>query len=538
MKAKNVNEKVLTFDYINNRMSLPDICKKYKIGKIRARKIIIKNGGIIRDCHEKRIIRNFIIDDYRIKKYLNTDKFYYVAILKTNKDIVFYDTENFGGYLTSYIEKELGIEVPTLYDRRIYYQTTGDYWWEQWFDVEKRNKVVKKCPYCDWETIDIDNKSGAFEIHLKRMHGINKLDYIKNFPEERNYFTLANKTHDKQLSLNPDEYVTCAICGRKLSRIDHKHLIKHNITQDEYMVMYDNKTVSNNLHNKLSEIATENNMNITPQFHSKPELEIMDYIKSMGYECKSDRKILNGKEIDIFIPLLNIGIEFNGNFYHTELRGGKDKYYHVNKTIKAQEKGINLIQIFEDEYYNKKEIVYNELYKILNKKYDRNINIDSFEIKIVSHDEADDFIQQYNINPPCKTSIHYGAFYNNKLLVVMSFLKLNTNKWKLYEITNVDNNQLCDICNKIFNKFIIDNNPQLIVSFLDRRWATNFSKNILNSLGFVFTNYTKPEFSIYNRKVNKYKRFKINEIKEDVNNDKVWDCGQIKYVWKNKNGLD
>lgn len=120
----------------------------------------------------------------------------------------------------------------------------------------------------------------------------------------------------------------------------------------------------------------------------------------------------------------------------------------------------------------------------------------------------------------------------------MSFLKLNTNKWKLYEITNVDNNQLCDICNKIFDKFIIDNNPQLIVSFLDRRWATNFSKNILNSLGFVFTNYTKPEFSIYNRKVNKYKRFKINEIKEDVNNDKVWDCGQIKYVWKNKNGLD
>ena len=57
MKAKNVNEKALTFDYINNRMSLPDICKKYKIGKIRARKIIIENGGIIRDCHEKRIIR-------------------------------------------------------------------------------------------------------------------------------------------------------------------------------------------------------------------------------------------------------------------------------------------------------------------------------------------------------------------------------------------------------------------------------------------------------------------------------------------------
>lgn len=98
--------------------------------------------------------------------------------------------------------------------------------------------------------------------------------------------------------------------------------------------------------------------------------------------------------------------------------------------------------------------------------------------------------------------------------------------------------KFCGLFLVFYYLFFIDNNPQLIVSFLDRRWATIFSEKILNSLGFVFTNYTSPKFSIYNRKVNKYKRFKINEIKEDVNNDKVWDCGQIKYVWKNKNGLE
>jgi hypothetical protein len=45
----------------------------------------------------------------------------------------------------------------------------------------------------------------------------------------------------------------------------------------------------------------------------------------------------------------------------------KDKNYHLNKTNLCNEKNIRLIHIFEDEWYNKKEIVKSKLTHILNK---------------------------------------------------------------------------------------------------------------------------------------------------------------------------
>lgn len=52
-------------------------------------------------------------------------------------------------------------------------------------------------------------------------------------------------------------------------------------------------------------------------------------------------------EIDIFIPELNIGIEFNGLFWHSKDR--KPSNYHFNKSLLADAAGIKLIQIWEDD---------------------------------------------------------------------------------------------------------------------------------------------------------------------------------------------
>jgi hypothetical protein len=79
----------------------------------------------------------------------------------------------------------------------------------------------------------------------------------------------------------------------------------------------------------------------------------------------NDRTILKGKEIDILIPDLKIGIEYNGLFWHTENRKGKT--VHLEKLEMCKNNGYNLIQIFEDEYVNHKEIVEHKLIHLLNK---------------------------------------------------------------------------------------------------------------------------------------------------------------------------
>ena len=359
-RTLNINENDIVIDYTNN-IGIVDICNKYHIGKLRVKDILKRNNITIRKGGNTPIKRNFAVSDWRIEKYPDEEGYYYVAIFRED-GAEFKDVKNKGGYLSEYIRKKKGIDTPTLYERRIYYQETGNYWFEQWFDIVKRkNPEYKKCPYCDWTTIDIENKSGAFEVHLREKHNKTKEEYLKEYPDDLTYFSLANKTKNLQFSSNRNEYIKCKICSKKLRRIDWRHLGKHNITLEEYKEKYDNKTISKEFHSILSEKMIKTNMNMKPTFFSKPELEIMYFIKSYGLDCYKDRKILKGKELDIYVPSKRVAIEYNGNFYHCEYGGGKGPKHHLEKTLMCKENDVKLIQIFEDEYMERKEVVFNKI---------------------------------------------------------------------------------------------------------------------------------------------------------------------------------
>ena len=72
---------------------------------------------------------------------------------------------------------------------------------------------------------------------------------------------------------------------------------------------------------------------------------------------KEDRSILNGRRIDILIPNLKIGIEIN------RLKNSDETEENIIKTEECKKKGINLIQIFEDEWNDNKEIVLSKIIK-------------------------------------------------------------------------------------------------------------------------------------------------------------------------------
>lgn len=73
---------------------------------------------------------------------------------------------------------------------------------------------------------------------------------------------------------------------------------------------------------------------------SKYEEEIVSM-----YDCKDihNRTVLNGKEIDMYFDGKKLAIEFNGNYWHSDLM--KEKNYHRDKTLSCMEKGIHLIHI-------------------------------------------------------------------------------------------------------------------------------------------------------------------------------------------------
>ena len=289
---------------------------------------------------------------------------------------------------------------------------------------------------------------------------------------------------------------------------------------------------------------------------SVAEDEIYDYLgKIIGYEKieKRNTTLLNGKEIDIYIPEFKIGIEFNGLKWHSE-EFGKDRSYHLNKTEESNKNGITLIQIFEDEYINHKDIVLEKILHIIGcdgdkeKAYGRKCIVKKIENK----DEVKTFLNTYHIQGFVGYTVAYGAYYNDTLVGVMTFL--NEGKtWNLNRFSTNTNYSCPGVASKLFNAFIKEYKPSEVKSFLDRRWCFNIENNLYAKLGFVQDSILSPDYRYTNGHCERIHKFNFrkqrlnkkyglpltmteSEMTKKLGYYKIWDCGLIKYVWKNKHG--
>ena len=94
----------------------------------------------------------------------------------------------------------------------------------------------------------------------------------------------------------------------------------------------------------------DNNMYHT---YSINEKKIVSNIESI-YKNKiitNSRKIISPLELDIYLPDLNLAIEYNGIYFHSTL-AGTSKEYHLKKSLLCREKYIRLIHIYEFENLN------------------------------------------------------------------------------------------------------------------------------------------------------------------------------------------
>jgi G:T-mismatch repair DNA endonuclease (very short patch repair protein) len=112
---------------------------------------------------------------------------------------------------------------------------------------------------------------------------------------------------------------------------------------------------------------------------SKTEKQILNKIKKLGYEVIHSFKI-DTKICDIFLPQLNLIIEYNGDYWHCNPNKYSKEYFHQVKGMTAEQlweydknkidliknKGYNLEVVWESDYKSDKTIINN-----LIKKYDR-----------------------------------------------------------------------------------------------------------------------------------------------------------------------
>lgn len=544
-KKTELDDKVICGEYLNSNIGVEALATKYHTGKVTVKKILADNGIEIKPKGKQPLREEFVVDDWKKEKYPIEEGFHYIAKAKDG-DYETNDYMNAGGHLTSYIKKEFGI-VSTLYERRMHYKRTGNYWWEQWFDIVKvADKPIKKCPYCDWTTEDVENRGGAFKTHLLNVHNKSVKDYLSEYPEDIDYFTTATIYTNLEFETNPDNYVVCEICGRKLSHIGGTHLKTHNMSIVDYKAKYKTPMVSKAMHNALSEIAVNTNMNIQPVFHSNAENEIKEFIESLGFECETNRTILKGKEIDLYIPSMKIGFEYDGLRWHNELSKGKN--YHRDKTNECRNNFVALYHIFEDEWLFKKELVMSRIRTILGKN-EIKIMARKCECRIIDKRTSDEFLNANHMQGTCVSKYNYGLFFENELVAVMTFGNLRKSlgrtttegSYELLRFASKLNTTVTGAAGKLLSHFKEDMKGKLktIITFADKRWSNGM---LYINLGFVPTHESSPNYFyiINNRRENRFKYRKSELVKAGFDKNKsehqimlergiyrIYDCGNI-----------
>jgi hypothetical protein len=286
---------------------------------------------------------------------------------------------------------------------------------------------------------------------------------------------------------------------------------------------------------------------------SKTHKLLEEFLEQLHIQFKrNDRTILNGKEIDLLILNKNIGIECNGNYWHSE-ELLKDCDYHLNKTRECEKKNIQLLHFFEDELLFKFDIVKSIIQQKL-KICNNRIYARKCQIKNVDVFEKNDFLNHNHIQGEDQSKIKLGLYYDNELVSLMTFGSPRYNKKVEYELIRFCNKKFTNVvggASKLFNYFIKMYNPNNIISYADKRISNG---HLYHTLKFNYSHDSDPRYFYFPKRNPLQRMHRSNFTKDKIKNKfpdadlnktekeimlslgylRIWDCGTKVYIW-NKN---
>jgi predicted transcriptional regulator len=278
---------------------------------------------------------------------------------------------------------------------------------------------------------------------------------------------------------------------------------------------------------------------------SKEENTLYEYIKSIynGNVIQSNRSVLNGKELDIYIPDCGLAIEYNGLYSHqyrpSEIKECliKGKSYHLQKTSMCEEKEIQLLQFYSDEWLLKENIVKS----VISSKLNLNEKIYARKCKkvIVDTYTKNEFLNQNHMQGEDKSKIKIGLTYDDELVCLMTFCKSRFNKdyeWELSRFSNKMGINVIGGFSRLLSWFREDYEGN-IVSYADRRYSNG---NVYRKNGFDIVRVNGPSYYYVDKNCNKrYNRMMFQkkligaydcteyEKAREMGYNKIYDCGTI-----------
>lgn len=370
---------------------------------------------------------------------------------------------------------------------------TKDTWNKRYGGHPLSNKEVQlKAKQTNLKRYGVEYSSQNDDI--KKRKKISRIKYFEENSEE--YNLLRDKERFKQIVLSiPYEERTSTSCAEKMGI--------HTTTFNKWF----------KLHNLKEEIS----MNFQ---RSRQEQEITEYIKSFYTGIVINNYKLD-MELDIYLPELKLGIEFNGTYYHDVEHKGKG--YHQEKSFYFKEKGIFVYHIYEWEWEDdiKREIIKNSLRRmILNDN--KVIYARKCELKEVGSSESSKFLNQYHIQGNVNATIRYGLYYEDTLVEIMTFSKARyTDGYEIIRLCSKSDINVVGGTERLFKHFIEQYNPSRIISYCN---IDKFKGTIYEKVGMKLDKINPPNYKWVNCNDNDVKsRYQCQKhlIREDENDTRT-----------------
>lgn len=280
---------------------------------------------------------------------------------------------------------------------------------------------------------------------------------------------------------------------------------------------------------------------------SRQQLEISAFVKSLGFEVEdSTRSVIPPLEIDVWVPSKKIAIEYHGLYWHS---GGRESTFEKNRHRKKYEicasAGIKLIQIFSDEWIEKKEICQSIIQNALGLNQTK-LNARDCVVKEISTKEAQEFLDKTHISGYTRCKHKFGLFHCEFGLVGIATTRTPIQgRWgNLSELARMSFLQgvtvrggASKLLEKVKKQALIDG-FEGVLSYADLRFGTGsvYEKCGLACVGESQINYW---YTDGHKRIDRF-AFKAQpgksekQVTEEAGVRAVWGSGNKIFVWKSK----
>ena len=355
----------------------------------------------------------------------------------------------------------------------------------------------------------VENPSKSQDIQKKRIESFKESDYKESYKRTSldRYGTthpwMNSDVHKKTIDLfykNYKQRIVDSIDLNKFKFIDFEMGDKTNLKfhcvscKNEFNILtyqfYYRIKNNNSICTKCYPISESSSID---------QIEVLNFIKENydGEIVSNVKNIINPYEIDIYLPDLKLGFEFNGVFWHSNKF--KDKEYHLNKYKKSVDNEIKLCTIWEDDWTLKREICESFILNKISKS--NRLMARKTLIREIDYNTSREFLDRNHLQGDCKSSKRVGLYYGDDLVTLMTFSKLrlpfnsknsdNKDVWELTRFCNKINTSVGGGASKLLKYFVKTYKPIEIQTYSDNLISDG---NLYEKLGFEYKWTSNPGY--------------------------------------------